>query len=178
MLDVVVTISKDTPAAWVRQCLRSCEIAATTAGYSVRIIQTPGYPGHIGEAMAEGFAKTDASYVAWVDDDDFVLPNAFRCLAPHFSTQPAAICAREVQLFVNGQLIPQDRRHHLTAFRRSTIEQADLVRYPSFPNVALHHAAADNIVDELSWVYVYRRYRSPGSYVRAKAAPAEREILV
>lgn len=176
MLDVIVTVSDSTPRPYVRECLATVKVAASIAGYPVQVHQVPGYPGHIGKAMANALVQCSNPWVAWVDDDDFVLPNAFSCLRRHMDGNWDAIAAREIQLLANGTWAPQNRRHHLTAFRRSAILCVDLSLYPSFPNVALHNATP-NAAQEESWVYVYRRRRSPASYLRGSATAAEREVL-
>src|SRR6187549_3566859 len=98
MLDVLITVSADTPKGWVAQCQRSVAEAAGCAGYPVRVITVPGVPGHIGQAMVNGIKVGDAPYVAWVDDDDKVLPNAFSCLKSALEGGPTAVCARELQV--------------------------------------------------------------------------------
>src|SRR5690606_40751486 len=135
MLDVLITISDSTPRNWVAQCKRTVEAAAKLAPFPVRVIEVPGVPGHIGEAMLSGLRASSAEYVAWVDDDDWVLPNAFACLQRHFSARPAAVCAREVHLLNNGAIVPFNRRHHLTAWRRDFIESIPLAEHPAFPLV-------------------------------------------
>lgn len=177
MLDVLITISESTPRRFVSECKRSVHVAAGLAQYPVNVIEVPGVPGHIGQAMRAGLMKSTASYVAWVDDDDMVLPNAFTCLERHFSEEPSAICAREIQLLANGMLHPVNRRHHLTAFHRDVVDGVDLRQFPGQPNVAIHQAARSGAVDELSWVYIWRRRRSPGMHLRSQISAAEREML-
>lgn len=167
MLDVIITISSDTPQVWVQQACQSVVDAVRQADYPINPIAANGVPGHIGRAMADGMALGKEPYVAWVDDDDFVLPNAFSCLAPHFRTQPPAICAREVHLFNNGRMINFTQRHHLTAWRRDFLETMPLLEHPAYPLVPLFRAVEDTAVDELSWVYMRRIRRSGGMRVRS-----------
>ena len=176
MLDVIIMISKSTPHAFVDECQRTVRVAADVATYPVNVIEVPGVPGHIGKAMLAGLARSTATYVAWVDDDDFVLPNAFSCLQRHFDAKPSAICAREIQLLANSSLVAVDRRHHLTAFRREVVDTVDLANIPARPNVALHNAATNGAVDEFSWVYVWRRRRSAAMHLRANTAAAARKV--
>lgn len=177
MLDILITVSKSTPRNFVTECRRSVHVAADLAQYPVNVIEAPGVPGHIGQAMLAGLAKSTAEYVAWVDDDDFVLPNAFTCLERHFAAKPAAICAREIQLLANGRLLPRSTRHHLTAFRQDIARAVDLNAFPALPNVALSQAALANVVDEFSWVYVHRIRRSDAQLLRAAASASERRVL-
>lgn len=176
-LDVITIVSAGTPRAWVNECRRSIAQARTYCADWVNAIETPGVPGHIGAAMLGGLARGSADYVCFVDDDDFVLPNAFTCLERHFAAQPTAICAREIQWLATGSLLPVDRRHHLTAFRRDIIDTVDLMKFPGHPNVALQNAASNGAVDEMSWVYVWRRRRSPAMALRANITAADREAL-
>lgn len=168
MLDVVITVSDTTPKQYVRECIRSVDRAAKAANFPINIIETPGVPGHIGQAMRAGIVKGSNKFVAFVDDDDFVFPNAFTCLEKHFNAQPTAICAREIQLLANGRLLPTEGRHHLSAWRRDVIESVPLVNTPARPYKLVYEKAWDGIVDELSWVYVYRRRISTALHVRAE----------
>ena len=162
MLDVIVTISADTPAAWVAQCLASVQRARANASYPIRIVEQPGVPGHVGRAMVQGFARTTAPYVTWVDDDDWVLPNAFSCLTPHFGLQPAAICAREIQYASNGSVELCEQRHHLSAWRRDVVARAPLAEHRASTLPVLFEQAGDAVADEMSWVYM-RRIRYSGA---------------
>lgn len=165
MLDVLITISDDTPPAWVNQCRRSVTEAAALAGYPVSVIEVPGVPGHIGQAMANGFARSAAPYVTWVDDDDWLLPNAFASLALHLTARPTALFARELQQFDNGQIVPFRRRHHLSAYRRDIVERVNLATDAGTPNLELLEAGRDGI-DVIAWVYVRRMRISPAMRLR------------
>lgn len=177
MLDVIITISKGTPGHWVQQARRTCEIAAQVAGYPVRVIETLGWPRHIGNAMAEGFAKSSAPYVAWVDDDDFVAPHAFLVLQDKFGMRPKRIVTRENHLLANGCCYPAtDLRHHLSAFRRDVVAGVDLTQFPAIPNVALYKASEDDTVDVHAFVYHRRLRLSSGHYLRSHLNEAELEL--
>lgn len=173
MLDVLITVSDDTPKAWVTDCRDSVQHAASRAKYPVNVIEVPGIPGHIGRAMAAGFAKTTAPYVAWVDDDDYVLGEAFLCLKPYFAAAPDALCTRELWLTAAGRLLRagEDRRHHLTAYRRDNIHVPTLLADPARPNARLIERLK-RVKDIPAHVYVWRRYRSKGSALRGQVSPA------
>lgn len=167
-LDVLITISEDTPRDWVARACASVRVAAQRAGYPIAVIEVPGVPGHIGEAMFNGSRMGNGDYIAWVDDDDYVLPDAFRCLAKHFELKPTAICAREVQLFNNGTRQDFPHRHHLTAWRRDIVEGTPLLEHPAYPLVPMFKHVEQTAVDELSWVYVRRIRLSGGMKLRGK----------
>lgn len=169
MLDVLITVSETTPHNFVNECRRSVRVAADLASYQVNVIEVPGVPGHIGQAMLNGLARSTAPYVAWVDDDDFVLPNAFSCLEHHFDARPSAICAREIRLLANGRLIPTEGRHHLSAWSRDVLDASDLASCPARPYAPVFkEAMRGTITDELSWVYVYRIRLSAALQLRAQ----------
>jgi len=178
MLDVITIISETTPKGFVEEARRSVRAASELCTVPLNIVETPGVPGHIGQAMRNGLAQCRGDYVAWVDDDDFVLPNAFSCLERHFAVRPSAICAREIRLLANGMLRPQRMRHHLTAFRRDVLDAAPLESFAAFPNVQLQKIVSDSAVDELSWVYVYRLRMSAGLALRASFSEAERRAIL
>jgi glycosyltransferase involved in cell wall biosynthesis len=126
MIDVHILRSRDTKPEWYKQCLSSVREAADNAGYPVNIHEVPGVPGHIGKARARGYSKGEAKWKTFVDDDDYVLPNAFQALEPHLNTGVAAIFPREY-VEQNGKRHKAiQRRHHLQVYR------ADLIN--SFPH--------------------------------------------
>lgn len=160
-------VSNDTPRSWVNECRHSVRAAIERCAYSIRAIEVPGLPGHIGHAMMNALKHSSADYVAWVDDDDFVLPNAFTCLERHFTARPTAICARECNLLANGRLVPQKYRHHLTAWRRDFLDTMPLMDHPAYTLVSMFRALSmTDAVDEWSWVYVRRIRRSGGMTLR------------
>lgn len=172
MLDVVITVSDTTPPEYLEECRRTVAYAASIAGYPVRVIEAPGVPGHIGEALWYGFAVTSAPYVAWVDDDDFVLPAAFTCLKKHWKREPEIICTRELHLEQN-RVTPYQNRHHMTVFRRDILEKnaATWFAPASGLNRCYMTKGFSDVVDELSWVYVYRIWNSPGRKLRIEERP-------
>lgn len=176
MLDVIVTVSDSTPSAWVKQSIASVHEAINQCKFPVTFHRVPGVPGNIGTAMKNGLAECSNPWVSWVDDDDWVTPDAFTCLEKHFGTDADAICAREVHVLANGRTRKVDRRHHLTAYRRSAILGVDLDQYPAHPNTMLM-TVTPNVVHEMSWVYMYRIRRSPGLTLRGKPNQAERKML-
>lgn len=171
-IDVITVVSDTTKKGWVNQCLRSVESASQNSDLVRRHIISPGVTGNIGLAFKNSLITSTSDYVCWVDDDDFILPNAFTCVEHHFRDSPAAIFAREIHLYANGHIsIGQEtRRHHLTIYRRDVIDQMPLEDYPKFTTQSKINYVEQNfpylLVDELSWIYVYRKYNSAGFYVR------------
>lgn len=166
-LDVLVMISDTTPRSFVNECQRSIKAAIELCPYPVKVIETPGVPGHIGQARLKSLAQSSAEYVAWVDDDDFVLPQAFAVLADALATRPPAIYARELSLLANGHLVPHTHRHHLSLYARDAIDQVPFEQLPAFDKAALLQVGGEAAVDVLQWVYVYRQWLSAGLKLRA-----------
>ena len=171
MLDCHIIVSPDTPLEWVTQCLDSVHEAADRAGYPVAVHVADGVPGHIGKARAAGYALGSHPYVTFVDDDDYVLPNAFACLLPALEAGSDAIYTRETTL-QNGHFRATDRRHHLAVYRRTLLDGFDFTHWPAYDAMALrthveHKARA--VVDLPDAVYVYRlRGDSPARVIQRK----------
>lgn len=122
MLDVHILVSNDTRPEWVGQCLQSVHEAIAATSYPVNLFVLPGVPGHIGKGRAAAYAEGNAKWKTYVDDDDFVLPNAFEVLKPHLEKDLAAIFTAE-RVWQNGKLHPfVQPEHHLQVYR------SDLVR--------------------------------------------------
>jgi hypothetical protein len=176
MLDVLITISENTPKEWVEQCLYSVLVASKRAPYAVQAHQVPGVPGHIGRAMKNGLQRTTKNYVCWVDDDDYVLPEAFVCMAHAFSSKPVAVCAREIELYANGSIEVCNSRHHLTAYSTSWAKQFDLELFRAIPNVLLLNSLPEDVIDIPEHVYV-RRVRASGA-LALRATHMQQEMLL
>lgn len=172
MLDVVTVVSDTTNKNYIQECRMSIRRAKQMCSFDVNVIESPGIIGNIGQAMQRGMQQGTAPYVVWVDDDDFVLPNAFSCLEKHFEKKPSAIFAREVMLLANGRHRPRLNRHHLTAFRRDVVESMPMEEYATHTSMDMRLYIEQNhqdYVDELSWVYVHRKYDSEGFKLRQAA---------
>lgn len=168
-LDVVTVVSDTTPKSYVAQCRASVRRAVAACPYPVNVIETPGVPGHIGEAYRGGYELGQWPWVTWVDDDDFVLPNAFSCLSEAIEQPDTdAIFAREILLGARGQMVPIDRRHHLAVYRRDALASFDWDAHPARLSVAMQSAvvAPDRCRDVLAWVYFYRQRLSGGMRLR------------
>lgn len=169
MIDVLTIVSPNTPKGWLQQCRQSVASAISSAGFKAQHVETPFVSGSVGKAMYQGLKMSSANYIAWVDDDDWVLPNALSCMARHLASSPTAICAREIRLYQNGHAMPCDYRHHLTLWRRDILESAGLDKEAAYPLVKLLRVVEKTAVDEMSWVYFRRRWKSPATTIRATA---------
>ncbi len=173
MLDVHILVSHDTRREWVAQCLDSVHEAADRAGYPVSICMVPGVPGHIGKARAVGYSLGLHPYVTFVDDDDYVLPEAFAQMADALRTGAAAICTPELTL-QNGQLRPGHTRHHLIAYRRDVL--IDHAQWSCCGDVAqLAAIAPADVIDLPSPQYVHRLYGTSKARALRRDNPAELE---
>lgn len=165
MLDIITLVSENTNNSWVNQAVSSVNEAIKYSEVDCNYIISPGVPGNIRKARLQALKKSKADYIAWVDDDDYLLPNALTNTTKYLNEDYTAIFAREMRLFNNGLFKPNYRRHHFSIYRRDVVEKAlnnnlfwtEFVRYAEQP-----------VMDLYEWVYIYRIYGSPGSVVRGK----------
>ena len=176
LLDVLITVSSETPKAFVDQCKESVAAAVNQAPYSVNTIIVPGVPGHVGSAMMNGLKLSTAPYVCWVDDDDWVQPRAFAILAPALRKTPVAVCAREMQFYANGHTQEWPGRHHLTAYRATWIKAQDLMPFKATPLVYLLKRLPPDVIDVMEYVYMRRIRRSPAQKLRRLHTAAESKL--
>lgn len=157
-LDVHMAISSHTPRHWVNFAVRSVRRAAMQAPFPVWLHLVKGVDGHIGQARAHGFAQGRAPYVTFVDDDDYVLPHAFRALHEALLQNPDAVFPRE-RILQNGKFLPGAQQHAMFVFKREHL--IDFRDWPNYGEQAqirkLQALKFINIPDEL---YVYRVYPS------------------
>lgn len=120
MLDIHILNYKPNPIFWA-QCIASVETAINNADYPINLHVTKGYPD-FGKARAEGFSSGGYPYVTYVDNDDYVLPDAFQILKPALEQKPDALFTRELQLCLDGQLRTiTPGRHHLQVYNRKVL---------------------------------------------------------
>lgn len=162
MLDIHVLTLDSTPRDWVERRRATIAAAIAAAGFPVTVREIPGYVGHIGKGRVTGFALGDAPYVSYVDDDDYLEPNAFACLAPAMAQDADAIFTGE-QVLHGGKITRRNERHNLTVVRRSIAASADMDLFRMLPEVRLRVLATGpgrKVVDVPDHVYVYRSYLS------------------
>lgn len=161
MLDVHILTLPDTRPEWQAEAIESTRKAAACAGFPVHVHIVPGIPGHLGRARAAGYAAGAAPWKAYVDDDDFVLPDAFQKLAPYLERDVAAVFPRE-RIEQNGRFHKHTQgRHHLWPVRADLAHAFDHEPWPSMPDEMLRRAAAADprgVLDIDDVVYVHRVY--------------------
>lgn len=180
MLDVHVLVMSYTPKDWVAQCRASLECAAARAGFPVFLHFLPGIYGHLGQSRKEGYSRGSAQYVTHVDDDDYVLPEAFVSLLPHMKAGVTAITTGETIEMEDGSIraIP-DRKHHLAVFRRDYIDTLTLDAFKHFPDQYALSECQPVHIPETNYVH---RIRAGSGSRRARSADvvtanAERKAL-
>lgn len=160
MLDVHIALSADTPQEWLDQCVMNAQVAVANAGYPVALHLVDGVPGHIGLARANGFAQGNFTHVTFIDDDDFVSPNAFACLP----LGPRLMFTRE-RLLQNDQDAGIGDGHHLAVLRRPDAMAHDWASYPAGGEAELYRTLGE-AVQLPDIVYTHRIYRSKGRALR------------
>lgn len=121
MLDVHVIVSADTQSDWVEDCLSSIRTAQKNAGFPVEFHTVEGVPGHIGKARAKGYSLGINPYVTFVDDDDYILPNAFAQMKERLLEGGFDALATPEFILRNGEQFEGKSRHHLIAYRRDRV---------------------------------------------------------
>lgn len=160
MLDVHILNYNPHPKWWP-QCLESVKVAIGEAGYKIDLHILPG-SSDFGAARGEGFSKGVNQYATYVDNDDYVLPNAFKCLHASLLKNPDAVFTREWLLYSgphkDRELVPSSNlRHKLQVYKREHLInlstcgfQADYRQMRAVDN--------KNVVDLDDRVYVWRIY--------------------
>lgn len=162
MLDVHILISRDTPEEWVKQCLESVYSSAESAPFKVNVFPTKGIDGHIGKGRKLGYSKGNALYKTYVDDDDYLLPDAFSCLHPAMLKSFAGIFTGEM-LLQNGKFKKSTGRHHLAVYRNDVISDFDFDSYIVNGDIATRFLAEhhpDGTVGIPHAPYVHRVYKN------------------
>lgn len=173
MIDCHVIVSADTPRAWVQQCLASVDAAITRAPWPVELHVVAGVPGHIGRARAAGYALGTHPYVTCVDDDDYLLPDAFAAVGEAMACAPDAVFPRETTL-QNGHFRLGWPRHHLAIYRRAVL--IDHAAWTCCGDLAQRVSASrGRVVDVDHAVYVHRLYSKSKARVLRRARPHELE---
>jgi hypothetical protein len=172
-LDVHLLIMDSTPDDWVQQCIGSVELAISQAGFPVAFHQLRATGASIGIDRAIGFAQGSAPYVANVDDDDFILPNAFALMREPMLAGADGIFPKESVLlyqYVNGHVV-YDRtmegrqRHSMKTFKRDHLIDFTQWSWAGDTAQACYlEKHTTHLVDLPQATYIYRNH--PGSNSR------------
>lgn len=168
MLDVHVLIGMAKPV-WRRECLRSVYHAAGFAQFDVSVHLVTAIPGDIGIGRAKGYAMGFHPYVTCVDDDDFVLPNAFSQMASHIGSGMALLTPE--WLDYNGRRIKGKSGHHLTVFPRDRL--IDHERWAACGDIVQNAMVRDGAVELPEAAYVHRIYPDSPARVLRRSHPSE-----
>lgn len=174
-VDVHVIILDRTPKDWVKQCIESIHAAARFSPFMVHLFTVEGVLGHIGVGRAKGYALGNSPYVTYVDDDDYLIPEAFHEMSEALEQEPDAAFPGEYVL-ENNQHRVMLRRHHLPFYRREHI--IDHTKWIAGGDPQQIHAVRDmRIIDVPKPVYVHRMYLESASRPLLKAHPEELENI-
>lgn len=170
MLDVHILLHHSQPD-WLEECRRSINAAVEAAGYPVAVHWLEGKDGHIGQGRAKGYALGIHPYVTCVDDDDYLLPCAFRNLREGIEGNHVAISTLELRL-QNACFTKGRQRHHLIAYRRASL--IDHAAWPSCGDVAqIESIRPDDWFDVERPGYVHRLYSHSAARRLRKENPGE-----
>jgi glycosyltransferase involved in cell wall biosynthesis len=166
-VDIHSLVLEQTNRDWVNKMRDSVQVAIERSPFPVHYHEVNGVLGNLGLVRAKGYSLGQAPYVTFVDDDDYLLPEAFEVVAEALAQQPAAVFPAEHTL-QNGQLTYYMRRHHLPLYRRELI-----INHEQFPEdgdcrqVQTVERSGLPMIDLPTSVYVYRlRLNSPARILR------------
>lgn len=168
-IDVHVCVSERTPKAWVSRCLESVQAAIARAqSCIVTLHQVPAVEGHLGQARANGYRQGNAPYVTYVDDDDWIEPQAFQRIGETIQqhANADAFFPRE-RLFQNEKYSSGGQRHLLMVFKREHV--VDHARWIHCGDIVQrHYLYKKRCVDIDEVLITYRVYKSKARDLRLK----------
>lgn len=112
-IDVHMLVMPSNRADWREQALASIVDAANRVDSAIELHLAPAVPGHMGKARAAAYALGDAPLVTFVDEDDWLEPDAF----------VAVLAALDGRV---GNVLTAGRVHHL-ATGQSTLTARGLL---------------------------------------------------
>jgi hypothetical protein len=180
-LDVHVIVSATTYQPWQRRCFQSIEMARLRANFPVAIHYIHGVPGHIGIMRYQAYRKGNAPYVCNVDDDDYLLDNAFLVLRDPILQGADAIFPKEWQCrcaikgdSVNEGPLEEGRQHHsMKVFQRRHLIDHRPWTWASDVAQMKYLETLPNVVDIPTPTYVWRVYSQSNSMPLRLRRPSE-----
>jgi hypothetical protein len=106
------------------------------APFPVALHVVQGIAGHIGAGRATAYALGHYPYVACVDDDDWIEPNALCVVGDALAQRPRAVYTRSWS-WQNGAPVKNDLRQQLRVFRREPVAAFDFAPWPACDSTAL-----------------------------------------
>jgi hypothetical protein len=168
MLDVHILTLPTSNREWFDQCVDSVMNAADRAGFPVDVHIVSGVLGHIGKGRAEGYALGHHPYVTFVDDDDFIICNAFIQMRNALRLGRALAISTPEKVLRNGCTEEGKQRHHLIAYQRKMV--IDHTAWPCCGDVAQAASIpAEGWIDLPVPMYVHRVYESRARLMRREA---------
>jgi hypothetical protein len=147
------------------ECIESVYAACDHAGFPVAVHIIPGINGHIGEARAAGYRLGNHPYATYVDDDDWVMTNAFEQMIKAIWSGVPAIFSPE-KTIQNGQIRSGEDHHHLIAYRRDVlIDHTPFVVCGDLKQMK-HAEMYPGTVTLQVPTYIHRLYQSAGRVLR------------
>lgn len=110
-----------------------------------------------------GYSRGNASWKTYVDDDDYLLPNAFALMKDSMDSGTEAIFSKEL-MWQNGYTFDGYPRHHLIAYRKEVTESFDQTSWVVAGDLAM--ARSVDGIDLLEAGYVHRLHESGGRVLR------------
>lgn len=141
-LDIHVLVHPDTPTPWVNEAVASVKAAQECATFPTALHVLDADTTSIGKGRMAGYAKGKHAFVTSVDDDDWVLPNAFYMLRKVLRGNPVGVTTGYyVNLPGAHGLREANTRDNLRVFRRDVALTSGLEEWPVYDSwAAMHHA--------------------------------------
>jgi glycosyltransferase involved in cell wall biosynthesis len=179
-LDVHVLYLPTNNKVWFEQCRKSIDEAVSNAGFEVNVFYLPGVRGDLASARQAGYAKGKSRWKTFIDDDDYVLPEAFRDVGKYLSMEVAAVFPREY-VWQNEKLHQGTQgRHHLPIYSSEFLKAVEFCEWRNLIDVAIKEEAlrhSSGVLDVDDVVYVHRLYKNSSARVLRRNAVDESDKL-
>lgn len=125
MIDVHVLMSERIPKDWVEGCLRSIDVAASRAPFSIILNEYPEVIGDTWAARKVAYLNGKSPYVCRVDLDDWLSPDAFASLTQALNDNALGVQTRGIGYDLSKQNKATNRAEGLLVFQRILLEEID-----------------------------------------------------